>query len=157
MSNQYLGAFGEPNQNLSGVYFRMRFWEVFLKMVDYYFMDLNLDDKYFNRVYFKDKAPVYYANSLLGYRVNYSTYPYVSMIKISCSGKKYVYTLFVDFFCYEIFDSFNYNFDCIGINKFLIVNFSRIFLSKNLNLNPIIRKLMILKNSIILKFMIKEL
>ncbi|AOW95973.1 hypothetical protein AXH25_03940 [Borrelia miyamotoi] len=125
-------------------------------MLDHDYMDLNLDDKYFNRVYFKDKAPVCYENSLLGYRVNYSIYPYVSMIEISGSDKKYVYTLFVDSFCYEIFDSFNYNFDYIGINEFLIANFSRIFLSKNLNLNPIIRKLIVLKNSIILKFMIKE-
>ncbi|AHH04605.1 hypothetical protein BmHG_00812 [Borrelia miyamotoi] len=119
-------------------------------------MDLNLDEQYFNRVYFKDKAPVCYENSLLGYRVNYSIYPYCSMIEISCSDKQYVYTFFVDPFCYEIFNIFNYNFDYMGINEFLIANFSRIFLSKSLNLNPIIRKLMILKNSIILKFMIKE-
>ncbi|QFP41593.1 hypothetical protein F9Y90_00280 [Borrelia miyamotoi] len=115
-------------------------------------MNLNLDEKYFNRVYLKGKAPVCYDNSLLVYRVHYYIYTYVSMIKVNCSDKKYVYTFFVASFCYEVFDSFNYNFDYIGINEFLIANFSRIFLSKNLNLNPIIRKLMALKNSIILKF-----
>ncbi|UPA12431.1 hypothetical protein [Borrelia venezuelensis] len=107
----------------------------FSKIVDYS-MDLNLGEKYFNKVYFKDKVPVRYENALLGYKVNYSVYPYVNMIEIDYSDKKHVYTFALDSFRYEIFDNyFNYNFDYVGINEFLIANVPEIFLPSMLSLN----------------------
>ncbi|BCR22198.1 hypothetical protein [Borrelia sp. HM] len=133
-------------KNLSGIYFIDNeenvaifkngvFVSFFSKMVNCS-MDLNLDEKYFHKVYFKDKAPVYYENSSLNYKVNYSIYPYVSMIEVDSPDKKYIYTFSRHSFKYEIFDSFNCNFDYVGLNEFVVANVPEIFLFSHLNLNP---------------------
>ncbi|QMU99534.1 hypothetical protein F0310_03935 [Borrelia sp. A-FGy1] len=105
----------------------------FSKIVDYS-SNCNKEDKFFNKVYFKNKAPVYYENSLLCYKVIYSTYPYVSMIEFDYSDKKEIYTFALNSFKYEIFSNFIYKFDYVGINEFLVSDILDIFLPSILNL-----------------------
>ena len=99
-------------QNLSGMYFMDDknsaavfnngvLVGFFSKIVDYS-SKLNKEEEYFNKVYFKNKAPVYYENSLFGYKVTYSIYPYVSMIEFDYSDKKEIYTFALNSFKYEI-------------------------------------------------------
>ncbi|AJW73567.1 hypothetical protein [Borrelia hermsii] len=133
-------------KNLSGMYFvndknNAAVFEngvlvsFFSKIVDYS-TDVNLGEKYFNKVDFKDKVPVRYENDLLGYKVSYSVYPYVSMIEVDYPDKKNVYTFALNSFRYEIFDGFGYKFDYVGINEFLVANVPEIFLPSMLSLNP---------------------
>ena len=134
-------------KNLSGIYFidnkkdNTLFFDngilvsFFSKIVNCS-MELNLDENYFHKVSFKDKAPIYYENSLLDYRVNYSIYPYVSMIEVGGPDNKYVYIFSRHSFKYEIFDIFNCNFDYVSLNEFVIAGIPEIFLFNDLNLNP---------------------
>ena len=133
-------------QNLSGMYFvgdkngavvfdNGALVSFFSKIVDYS-SELNKEECYFNRVYFKDKSPVYYENSLFGYKVMYSIYPYVSMIEFDCPDKKEIYTFALNSFKYEIFNNFIYNVDYVGINEFLMTDTLEIFLPSILNLSP---------------------
>ncbi|AYE36636.1 hypothetical protein DB313_04145 [Borrelia turcica IST7] len=132
-------------QNLSGMYFMDDknsaavfnngvLVGFFSKIVDYS-SKLNKEEEYFNKVYFKNKAPVYYENSLFGYKVTYSIYPYVSMIEFEYSDKKEIYTFALNSFKYEIFNNFIYNVDYVGINDFLMADILEIFLPSILNLN----------------------
>ncbi|AHH10987.1 Hypothetical protein BCO_0036500 [Borrelia coriaceae ATCC 43381] len=137
-------------KNLSGIYFVSDKNNVvvfedgvlvsfFSQIVDYSInldTDLDLDKKYFNKVYFKNKVPVLYENALLNYKVNYSVYPYVSMIEVRYPEKKDIYTFALDAFRYEIFDNFNYSFDYVGINEFLMANIPAILLPNMLSLKP---------------------
>ncbi|WKC58322.1 hypothetical protein [Borrelia sp. P9F1] len=138
---EFLGHY----QNLSGMYFvdgkngaavfeNGALVSFFSKMVDYA-SELNKDDGYFNRVYFKDRSPVCYENSLFGYKVIYSIYPYVSVIEFDCFDKKEIYTFALNSFKYEIFNNFIYNVDYIGINGFLMTDVLEIFLPSILNLS----------------------
>ncbi|UER67931.1 hypothetical protein LKV13_04050 [Borrelia sp. BU AG58] len=132
-------------QNLSGMYFvdnkngaavfdSGTLVGFFSKIVDYS-SKLSKEEEYFNKVYFKNKAPVYYENNLFGYKIIYSVYPYVSMIEFDYSDKKEIYTFALNSFKYEIFNNFIYNVDYIGINEFLMTDVLEIFLPSILNLN----------------------
>ncbi|AWG43137.1 hypothetical protein CR532_04155 [Candidatus Borreliella tachyglossi] len=146
-------------QNLSGTYFIDNKNSVaafedgilisfFSNIVDYS-VDSSLGEEYFNKVYFKDKAPVYYENSLLSYKVIYSAYPYVSMIEVDYSDKKEIYTFALSSFKYEIFNNFSYNLDYVGINEFLMSNITEIFLPSILSLNPKRLSALSIKDSLI--------
>ncbi|AHH08759.1 hypothetical protein baBA2_000789 [Borrelia anserina] len=108
----------------------------FFSQIVNYSTDLSLEEKYFNKVYFKDKIPIRYENTLLGYKVSYSVYPYVSMIEVDYPDKRCVYTFALDSFRYEIFDDFGYSFDYVGINEFLMADVPEIFRPIMLSLNP---------------------
>ncbi|ETZ18995.1 hypothetical protein BDCR2A_00968 [Borrelia duttonii CR2A] len=146
---------GDPNireeflnyyKNLSGVYFVDGKNDVavfkngvlvnFFSKIANYTSNLNLDEKYLNKVYFENKIPIRYENVLFGYNVYYSIYPYVSMIEVKYPNKKAVYIFALDSFRYEIFDNFSYSFDYVGINNFLIADVPEIFVPNMLNLSP---------------------
>lgn len=94
----------------------------------------SLTNRYFNKVYFKDKSPVYYENSLLGYKINYSVYPYVDMIEVQYPDKRDVYTFALHAFKYNIFNNLGYNFNSLGIRELFLINIKDFFLPTALNL-----------------------
>ncbi|AJA90566.1 hypothetical protein OY14_03965 [Borreliella chilensis] len=106
---------------------------VFSGMVDSV-NEFNLNSKYFNQVYFKDKSPVYYENSLLGYKINYSVYPYVDMIEFQYSERRDVYTFALHTFKYNLFNNLGYDFNSVGIRELFLINIKDFFLPTALNL-----------------------
>ncbi len=94
----------------------------------------SLTNRYFNKVYFKNKSPVYYENSLLGYKINYSVYPYVDMIEVQYPDKRDVYTFALHAFKYNIFNNLGYNFNSLGIRELFLINIKDFFLPTALNL-----------------------
>ncbi|QFI14879.1 hypothetical protein QIA37_04565 [Borrelia sp. CA_690] len=94
----------------------------------------SLNNKYFNKVYFKDNFPVYYENSLFGYKINYSVYPYVDMIEVEYPNKRDVYTFALHTFKFNLFNNLGYDFNSLGIRELLLTNIKDFFLSNALNL-----------------------
>ncbi|WP_373584765.1 hypothetical protein [Borreliella afzelii] len=94
----------------------------------------SLTNRYFNKVYFKDKSPVYYENSLLGYKINYSVYPYVDMIEVQYPDQRDVYTFALHAFKYNIFNNLGYNFNSLGVRELFLINIKDFFLPTALNL-----------------------
>nr|WP_267914950.1 hypothetical protein [Borreliella garinii] len=92
------------------------------------------NNSYFNKIYFKDKSPVYYENGLLGYKINYSVYPYVDMIEVQYPGKRDVYTFALHAFKCNLFNNLGYNFNSLGIKELFLINIKDFFLPTALNL-----------------------
>ncbi|WPM05560.1 hypothetical protein QIA41_00275 [Borreliella sinica] len=94
----------------------------------------SLNNRYFNKMYFKDKSPVYYENSLLGYKINYSAYPYVDTIEVQYPDKRDVYTFALHTFKCNLFNNLGYDFNSLGIKELLLMNIEDFFLPTALNL-----------------------
>ncbi|WNY68964.1 hypothetical protein [Borreliella lusitaniae] len=94
----------------------------------------SLNNKYFNKVYFKDKSPVYYENSLLGYKINYSIYPYVDMIEVQYPNKRDIYTFALHSFKCSLFNNLGYDFNSLGIKELFLIDIKDFFLPTALNL-----------------------
>ncbi|WP_301409838.1 hypothetical protein [Borreliella tanukii] len=94
----------------------------------------SLNNKFFNKVYFKDKSPVYYENSLLGYKINYSVYPYVDMIEVQYSDRRDVYVFALHTLKLNLFNNLGYNFNNLGIRELFLINIKDFFLPTALNL-----------------------
>ncbi len=92
------------------------------------------NNSYFNKIYFKDKSPVYYENGLLGYKINYSVYPYVDMIEVQYPDKRDVYTFALHAFKCNLFNNLGYNFNSLGIKELFLINIKDFFLPTALNL-----------------------
>ncbi|SCW26370.1 hypothetical protein SAMN02983004_00054 [Borreliella japonica] len=94
----------------------------------------SLNNRYFNKVYFKDKFPVYYENDLLGYKINYSAYPYVDMIEVQYPDKRDVYTFALHTFKLNLFNNLDYDFNNLGIKELFLTDIKDFFLPSALNL-----------------------
>ncbi|WP_151073674.1 hypothetical protein [Borreliella turdi] len=94
----------------------------------------SLNNRYFNKVYFKDKSPVYYENNLFGYKINYSVYPYVDMIEVQYPNKRDVYTFALHSFKFNLFNHLGYDFNNLGIRELFLINIKDFFLPTALNL-----------------------
>ncbi|WNY65305.1 hypothetical protein [Borreliella carolinensis] len=93
----------------------------------------SLNSKYFNKIYFKDKSPVYYENSLLGYKINYSVYPYVDMIEVQYPDKRDVYTFALHTFKCNLFNNLGCNFNNLGIRELFLLDIKDFFMPNALN------------------------
>ncbi|WKC79233.1 hypothetical protein QIA30_04545 [Borreliella turdi] len=94
----------------------------------------SLNNRYFSKVYFKDKFPVYYENSLFGYKINYSVYPYVDMIEVQYPNKRDVYTFALHSFKFNLFNHLGYDFNNLGIRELFLINIKDFFPPTDLNL-----------------------
>ncbi|EEF82198.1 hypothetical protein [Borreliella valaisiana] len=94
----------------------------------------SLNSKFLNKIYFKDKSPVYYENSLLGYKINYSVYPYVDMIEVQYSDKRDVYVFALHTFKFNLFNNLGYDLNNLGIRELFLINIEDFFLPTALNL-----------------------
>ncbi len=71
---------------------------------------------------------------MLGYKINYSVYPYVDMIEVQYPDKRDVYTFALHAFKCNLFNNLGYNFNSLGIKELFLINIKDFFLPTALNL-----------------------